>query len=804
MNQGKTLDALGICQSAIADYHNLAGAKIYIGYLYLYEAEAFQRLGDISLSRYCYQAVAGFLDPNDPIIRKTIPCNLTALELEARRFEPCLKLGSRLINDYTLNLDFSQKAVVINNIAEAAVQLGNYELSDSLFNTLFIWMKEKSLGNGFDSILTYRNYGRFKLKIKDFKSARIAIDLALKYANLKYGDLHYQTGRTWQVKGNLYAKLNLTDSAVWCYRQASKSLLGKDSSSMDSIVGIRPVNYETLFIDLSKDKGDLETMNLLNLPLNVQIMKLEKSIEFYGEGLNRLDYLMQYLVKSESGFVLADKGRSLIESILASNVNLYLMTGNEINLKQAFAWSLTAKGLSMRAVRFSEMAMIQDDSIESSDMDIYRIRSLLYETSKPDLTEQTQLSKDSLTGFIQKYQEAQNKRKVPHLADVFNAWSSGEVEQQIKSFTGSRNYIGYHDQDTSLCVFLISKGNLSLRRISFTENMADSIQRYNKALSDPQAGNYENKDVKEFFTLSNYLFEILVKPILSEVGEGKLFFQTDGRLTNFSFDALTEDLPSKEQTLKQTEFRQLPYIGKRFQISYLTGMYQNYKTKDHSKKHRPLLLMLCSSDTTLQSSQPEIDAISKEWPNHKILNLGESELKISDFDRFSSIHFAGHIKVNYDDAFGTSLGCFNHAHGVIRLAEIINSRIRSDLVFLNGCESANGPLNATDGRLSPALFFLLAGVKGAVEHLWKAPDKAGALIAIEFYRNYPNEAASTALYYAKMHYLESCESGLDHPHYWAGVVYTSSIEKEQPRYWLFILLIALSILFVLWWATKRS
>jgi len=126
---------------------------------------------------------------------------------------------------------------------------------------------------------------------------------------------------------------------------------------------------------------------------------------------------------------------------------------------------------------------------------------------------------------------------------------------------------------------------------------------------------------------------------------------------------------------------------------------------------------------------------------------------------------------------------------------------------LNGCESATGAFNSTDGRLSPGLFFTLAGAQGVVEHLWKASDKSSTQIAEVFYKNYQNQKPSTALFQAKIKYLENCPSGLDHPHYWAGIVYTSLLLPENSPAWLppgFLIILFLFIIVYVFWKKGRS
>ena len=138
------------------------------------------------------------------------------------------------------------------------------------------------------------------------------------------------------------------------------------------------------------------------------------------------------------------------------------------------------------------------------------------------------------------------------------------------------------------------------------------------------------------------------------------------------------------------------------------------------------------------------------------------------------IHFAGHVAINTDDSDRSIICCNDQESQGFYLAELLNLQINPKLVFLNGCESANGKINRGEGMLSPGLYFLLAGASGVIDHLWKAADRSSAYLATEFYRTYDGKDAPESLTLSKRKYLVSCLPGQDHPHYWAGIIYTSS------------------------------
>ncbi|TSA34951.1 MAG: hypothetical protein D4R64_10545, partial [Porphyromonadaceae bacterium] len=61
--EGKALKVIVLCDSVLNAYKDFPGSETYIGYIYVYLAEAAKQQGDISLARNSLKLATGFFKP---------------------------------------------------------------------------------------------------------------------------------------------------------------------------------------------------------------------------------------------------------------------------------------------------------------------------------------------------------------------------------------------------------------------------------------------------------------------------------------------------------------------------------------------------------------------------------------------------------------------------------------------------------------------------------------------------------------------------------------------------------------------
>ena len=106
--------------------------------------------------------------------------------------------------------------------------------------------------------------------------------------------------------------------------------------------------------------------------------------------------------------------------------------------------------------------------------------------------------------------------------------------------------------------------------------------------------------------------------------------------------------------------------------------------------------------------------------------------------------------------------------------ELLQMQLNAELVTLSACNTGVGKYYEGEGMISMATGFNIAGVDNVVMSLWPVPDHTTAEIMEQFYSYIgAGEEPKSALRRAKLDFLESADSNLKHPYYWAGFIIMS-------------------------------
>jgi CHAT domain-containing protein len=129
----------------------------------------------------------------------------------------------------------------------------------------------------------------------------------------------------------------------------------------------------------------------------------------------------------------------------------------------------------------------------------------------------------------------------------------------------------------------------------------------------------------------------------------------------------------------------------------------------------------------------------------------ESTLKALDFDasretvmrpeigRYRIVHFATHSLLDnqHPELSGVVLSLFDRSghpqNGFLRLYDIYNLRLASDLVVLSACQTALGGEIKGEGLIGLTRGFLYAGAPRVVATLWEIDDRTTAELMKLFY-----------------------------------------------------------------------
>lgn len=121
--------------------------------------------------------------------------------------------------------------------------------------------------------------------------------------------------------------------------------------------------------------------------------------------------------------------------------------------------------------------------------------------------------------------------------------------------------------------------------------------------------------------------------------------------------------------------------------------------------------------------------------------------------------------------------------GYLDLREIMGLRLKSELVVLSACQTAEGRQRRGDGVESLARGFLMAGARRVVASQWKVADESTARFMGRFYRELKQHSVAQALYLTRRAFILGQEGrdvkdmggrrirgAFSHPYFWAPFV----------------------------------
>jgi len=179
----------------------------------------------------------------------------------------------------------------------------------------------------------------------------------------------------------------------------------------------------------------------------------------------------------------------------------------------------------------------------------------------------------------------------------------------------------------------------------------------------------------------------------------------------------------------------------------------------------------------LPYSRKEIKKISGYFPKKKtdiFLNeeASESMIKNLSLGDYRVIHFACHsfldeifpmrsaLVLSPDEDFKED--------GFLKVREIYNFELNSELVVLSACSTGKGKMEGSDGVLGLPRVFFYAGAKSVISTLWGINDNSTVDFMDYFYQGLAEgKSKAQALRMAKISMMKSKYS---HPYYWGAFI----------------------------------
>jgi CHAT domain-containing protein/tetratricopeptide (TPR) repeat protein len=181
----------------------------------------------------------------------------------------------------------------------------------------------------------------------------------------------------------------------------------------------------------------------------------------------------------------------------------------------------------------------------------------------------------------------------------------------------------------------------------------------------------------------------------------------------------------------------------------------------------------------LRFSRNEADEIARMAPAGSTLKALDFEASRdtvlrADLGQYRIVHFATHSLLNneHPELSGVVLSLVDQSgrpqNGFLRLYDVYNLRLGSDLVVLSACQTALGGEIKGEGLIGLTRGFLYAGVPRVVATLWSVDDRTTAEVMKRFYEGMlvRGERPAAALRAAQVATWKT--KGWDAPYYWAS------------------------------------
>jgi len=181
----------------------------------------------------------------------------------------------------------------------------------------------------------------------------------------------------------------------------------------------------------------------------------------------------------------------------------------------------------------------------------------------------------------------------------------------------------------------------------------------------------------------------------------------------------------------------------------------------------------------LRFSRSEAEEIARMAPagsTLKALDFDASRDRVlsGDLSQYRIVHFATHSLLNneHPELSGVVLSLVDRSgrpqNGFLRLYDIYNLRLGSDLVVLSACQTALGGEIKGEGLIGLTRGFLYAGARRVVATLWAIDDRTTADVMKRFYEGMllRGERPAAALKAAQIATWRT--RGWDAPYYWAS------------------------------------
>jgi len=732
------------------------------------------------------------LDRSVLLSLSTAYLNLGIIYYEMRDYASALE---NLVKSASLKLNNHLPEIELTflNLAKAYAQTGNLNLAEEYFTRSINKMNEKFGEDYYRSAEVYFDYGLFLRSAGRNAEAFEIHRKALSICRKNYGEKHSLVALSLKHLGDDYLAQADFRSALEYYQKSLIAVVN-DFDNMDifSNPQIDSSLFDIRLLDNLKSKA--RALELYANEQNDKTLKLNtitKSLETIELALHLIDNIRNNYFTEDSRIYLSENEKETYLFAVHMASTLYTLTG-DIKVKEKI-YSISQKAKS--AVLQNEItennllysAAVHDTTIAKQNRltgSIAAYNNLIIEESRKTSPDSTRISlwKDALFDMNREKERITDKinKEFPQYRELIlktEPVSLTMIQRHLHRDETVVDYLlsnQYNNGTRNLYTFLITRNDFE-----FYETRLDSLFFKNAEIIRNTDQLSANSKFRDHTDALSYMYENLVKPMERDFAGKKLIIIPDEEIAWLPFDAFLMSGPEPYQT----DYERLRYLIYNYTVSYGYSSSLIFSkglqtprveevlsfTPDYSDDNRSGMAF-----NELNGAVIEIGSIYKWFRGKGFTGNQATETNFRQaLNRPAVFHMAMHSVSDTTDSRFSYMMFDTHndtlEDGKLYNYEISLIRIQSPMVVLSACNSGTGTMYHSEGLMSLARGFILAGASSVIRTKWEVNDEVSATIITQFYYNLSKgKHKNEAMRLAKLWYLKTSSPAYSSPYFWAA------------------------------------
>ncbi|MEM7369875.1 MAG: CHAT domain-containing tetratricopeptide repeat protein [Bacteroidota bacterium] len=749
------------------------------------------------------------------------------------------------------NMTPSHYAALDHQRSIVSKELGNMDES-LLFAQHAIDQSKKIIGNEHpDLIPILFQLGAIQLEVEQFEEAERTFQQALDIANrrlgpksLRKGHAFYYLGETESAQQNWKQALIFYDAALTAYEangnQMDQAKVLAASASMwlelghwDSTLLMHEEAWERLWPDIpfqlepdsvilahwsnhaSMDVLESQAQNLLtHYQKNQQTPILLAALTCYERMMAIADSQLIYFQSTESRTYWRKESLPHVEAALRMAEQLFRLTGETQFVHRAFQLAENSKSgnlrLHLRGQQAMQFAGIPDSLVQKERFFQQRLLALTEEVQQEEKGSPTvETVKRDRFDMQEAYREYRQtlEEEYPHyfrLKYPLNTISLADIQAMLRP---SEAMYSYFWGEKNIFIFRILDQEISMYHLDMEESFVQDLNHWIRFISSPPS--HQKMDMDSLAGIGAKLCHRLLPGLHREIQSLSLI--PHGILGYLPVESLLTEVP------RNNLMRNWPFLAKNWSTSYAYAaelwLQQRQSPKTASVQYlgfAPRFEKEIPEDERaglgrLLYNEEEVETSAQLLNGHALVGQKAQESVVKNLEQGTFIlHFATHAIVDEEELMRSRLylspDTANKEDGVLYASEIYGLALQSPLTILSACQTGSGTLERGEGIMSLARAFQYAGSGQILTTLWRADDRSGAQLSIDFLKGIAEGSApGSAIHHARNKWLEESDTYHCHPYFWAAYILIGNGGESIPfrsHLWIWGLSVLLGLVLV--------